>query len=190
MAGYLVAKRGTLSNLVISLQKGSQWTLGSDPREASIVLKDPLISKRHVICHLTPKGYILENLDLYHPARINGKIIAGKILLQENDVLTIGGLFFQFTEKKTRIRDNAPSVLCSVAFKIDSKTQRVEKRQPPPCQAIPPQHNKLERRGHPSELYPRRRNRVSDCSGFLHRRLFIIPSIFSKYKDVSVDTRL
>lgn len=99
MAGYLIAEEGPLAGLVVHFEEGSEWVLGRDPDESTIVLEDSMVSRRHVICHLTPEGFTLENLSSVNPATQNGKIITEEVLLKEGDILEIGTTFFRFTEE-------------------------------------------------------------------------------------------
>ena len=99
MAGYLVAEEGPLAGLVINFEEGEEWILGRDPDEATILLEDPMVSRKHVICHLTTEGYTLENLSSVNPATQNGKLITEEVLLKEGDILEIGTTFFRFTEE-------------------------------------------------------------------------------------------
>ncbi len=99
MAGYLIAEEGPLAGMVVRLEEGEEWTLGRDPDEVTIVLEDPMVSRRHVICRLTAEGYILENLSEVNPVTQNGKVITEPVLLREGDILQIGSTFFRFTEK-------------------------------------------------------------------------------------------
>ncbi|MBS0605021.1 MAG: type III secretion system inner membrane ring subunit SctD [Verrucomicrobia bacterium] len=99
MAGYLIAEEGPLAGLVVRLEEGEEWILGRDPDEVSIVLEDPMVSRKHVICRLTAEGYILENLSSVNPATQNGKVITEPVLLRESDILQIGSTFFRFSEK-------------------------------------------------------------------------------------------
>jgi type III secretion system YscD/HrpQ family protein len=99
MVCYLIAEEGPLAGLVVRLEEGEEWILGRDPDEVSIVLEDPMVSRKHVICKLTAEGYILENLSSVNPATQNGKVIAEPVLLRENDILQIGSTFFRFSEK-------------------------------------------------------------------------------------------
>ncbi len=98
MAGYLIAEEGPLAGLVVRLEEGEEWILGRDPDEVSIVLEDPMVSRKHVICRLTAEGYILENLSSVNPATQNGKVITEPVLLRESDILQIGSTFFRFSE--------------------------------------------------------------------------------------------
>ena len=53
MVAYLIGEEGPLSGLVIRFEGGDQWSLGRDPDESAIVLEDPMVSRRHVICRRT-----------------------------------------------------------------------------------------------------------------------------------------
>ncbi len=99
MAGYLIAEEGPLAGLIVRMEEGEEWILGRDPDEVTIVLEDPMVSRKHVICKLTAEGYILENLSSVNPATQDGKVITEPVLLRENDILQIGSTFFRFTEK-------------------------------------------------------------------------------------------
>ncbi len=99
MAGYLIAEEGPLDGLIVRLEQGEEWVLGRDPEEVSIILEDPMVSRKHVICRLTPEGYILENLSSVNPATQNGKVITEAVLLREGDILQIGSTFFRFSEQ-------------------------------------------------------------------------------------------
>ncbi|MCX6990555.1 MAG: type III secretion system inner membrane ring subunit SctD [Chlamydiae bacterium] len=98
MAGYLVAEEGPLAGVTIRFEEGEEWVLGRDPDEVAIVLEDSMVSRKHVICSLTPEGYVLENLSSVNPATQNGKVITESVLLREGDILQIGSTFFRFTE--------------------------------------------------------------------------------------------
>ncbi len=98
MAGYLVAEEGPLAGLIVRFETGDEWVMGRDPEEVAIVLEDPMVSRKHVICRLTPEGYVLENLSSVNPATQNGKVITEAVLMREGDILQIGSTFFRFTE--------------------------------------------------------------------------------------------
>ena len=99
MAGYLIAEEGPLAGLVVRFEEGEEWILGRDADEVTVLLEDPMVSRKHVICRLTAEGYILENLSSVNPATQNGKVITEPVLLREGDILQIGSTFFRFTEK-------------------------------------------------------------------------------------------
>jgi type III secretion system YscD/HrpQ family protein len=100
MAGYLIAEEGPIAGTVVSFEEGEEWALGRDPDEVTIVLNDPMVSRKHVICRLTSEGYVLENLSSVNPATQNGKVITESVLLREGDILQIGSTFFRFTERE------------------------------------------------------------------------------------------
>lgn len=99
MAGYLIAEEGPLAGLIVRFEEGEEWILGRDADEVDILLEDPMVSRKHVICHHTAEGYILENLSSVNPATQNGKVITDSVLLREGDILQIGSTFFRFTEQ-------------------------------------------------------------------------------------------
>lgn len=97
MTGYLIAEEGPLSGTCIVFDNEDTWTIGRDPDEVSIVLEDPMVSRKHAICRLTSEGFILENLSTINPITQNGKVVADPVLLKENDIVQIGSTFFRFT---------------------------------------------------------------------------------------------
>jgi|SRR5579862_218335 len=99
MAGYLIAEEGPLAGLIVRFEEGEEWILGRDADEVTVLLEDPMVSRKHVICRLTAEGYILENLSSVNPATQNGKVITEPVLLREGDILQIGSTFFRFTEQ-------------------------------------------------------------------------------------------
>jgi type III secretion system YscD/HrpQ family protein len=123
MAGYLIAEEGPLAGLVVRLEEGEEWILGRDPDEVSLVLEDPMVSRKHVICRLTAEGYVLENLSSVNPATQNGKVITEPVLLREGDILQIGNTFFHFTEKTPTF------VELSEEFSLPRETEVVEEKE-------------------------------------------------------------
>jgi type III secretion system YscD/HrpQ family protein len=109
MAGYLIAEEGPLVGLVVNFEEGNEWVLGRNPDESTIILEDPRVSRKHVICRLTQEGYLLENLSSVNPSTQNGKIITEPVLLKEGDILQIGSTYFRFTEKSPSpaVKENA-----------------------------------------------------------------------------------
>jgi len=111
MAGYLIGEEGPLAGLVLRFEEGQEWVLGRDPDEVNVVLEDPMVSRKHVICRLTPEGFILENLSAVNPATQNGKIITEPVLLQEGDIIQIGNTFFRFSERIPQTEEPEPTLL-------------------------------------------------------------------------------
>ena len=109
MASYLIAEEGPLAGLIVRFEEGEEWILGRDADEVDILLEDPMVSRKHVICRHTAEGYILENLSSVNPATQNGKVITESVLLREGDILQIGSTFFRFTEQPLAVESAAPS---------------------------------------------------------------------------------
>lgn len=134
MAGYLIAEEGPLAGLVVRFEEGDEWILGRDADEVDILLEDPMVSRKHVICRHTAEGYILENLSSVNPATQNGKVITDSVLLREGDILQIGSTFFRFTEQAmapetvaTPIEEQIVSDLSSVSVEPISEARWVLK---------------------------------------------------------------
>ncbi|HNA62459.1 MAG TPA: type III secretion system inner membrane ring subunit SctD [Rhabdochlamydiaceae bacterium] len=111
MAGYLIGEEGPLAGFSLRFEEGQEWVLGRDPDEVNVVLEDPMVSRKHVICRLTPEGFILENLSAVNPATQNGKIITEPVLLQEGDIIQIGNTFFRFSERIPQAEESEPTLL-------------------------------------------------------------------------------
>jgi type III secretion system YscD/HrpQ family protein len=108
MAGYLIAEEGPLTGIILRFEEGTEWVIGRDPDVTTLVLEDPMVSRRHVIIHATSEGYLLENLSSVNPATQNGKIITESVLLSEGDIIQVGSTFFRFsTQKPALIEEEA-----------------------------------------------------------------------------------
>jgi len=99
VSGFLVAEGGLNNGLVIRFEEGDEWVIGRDPDVSYQVLEDPMVSRKHLICRLTPEGYLLENLSVVNPVHVNGKKITESVVLQEGDAVQIGSSMFHFTLK-------------------------------------------------------------------------------------------
>lgn len=97
MAGFLIAEDEPLAGLTIRLEEGDEWLIGRDPDVSFQVVEDPMVSRKHAVCRLTPEGYVLENLSAVNPASINGKPTLTPTLLREGDAVQIGNVLFRFT---------------------------------------------------------------------------------------------
>ncbi|CAM0116763.1 type III secretion system inner membrane ring subunit SctD [Rhabdochlamydiaceae symbiont of Dictyostelium giganteum] len=98
MSGYLIAEEGPLAGLNLNLEEGVEWIVGRDPDEVSIVLEDPMVSRKHAVLRLTPEGFTLENLSHVNPVMRNGVEVLDPISLFEGDLIQIGNTLFRFSE--------------------------------------------------------------------------------------------
>lgn len=96
MSAEFVAEEGVLRGLILSLDKGEEWSIGRDPTLATLVLEDPKVARKHLICCKTADGYVIENLSDKNPALLNGVRFTGSQLLKEGDAVSIGDTVFHF----------------------------------------------------------------------------------------------
>lgn len=96
MSAEFVAEEGVLRGLILSLDNGEEWSFGCDPTLATLVLEDPKVARKHLVCRKTSDGYVIENLSDKNPTLLNGNPFTGSKLLKEGDVVTIGGTVFHF----------------------------------------------------------------------------------------------
>lgn len=104
MTAKLVAEEGSLKGLVLSLESGDQWVIGRDPDACQLLIEDPVVSRRHLICRNTPEGIVLENLSATNPVLINHEPVDKPNLLQNGDLVKIGsGLFRFYAESEAQL---------------------------------------------------------------------------------------
>ncbi len=92
----LVAEEGLLKGLVLTLDQGKEWVIGRDPDASQLLIEDPSASRKHMLCRLTPEGFIVENLSQTNPVEVNNEIITSPHLLREGDIVKIGNGQFKF----------------------------------------------------------------------------------------------
>lgn len=97
MGAKLLAEKGLLKGLILSLEEGQEWFVGRDPDECSLIIDDPKVSRKHVRCHKSDAGLILENLSDTNPLIVNQQVISGPYLLTEGDRVKLGDSSFLFT---------------------------------------------------------------------------------------------
>lgn len=106
MGAKLVAEEGVLKGLILSLENGTEWTVGRDPVECQLVIEDPAASRKHLHLRTTSEGILLENLSETNPVLINNEEVKEPKLLHEGDALKIGeGLFRFYTEDAPEVLD-------------------------------------------------------------------------------------
>lgn len=98
MAATFVAEDGALKGLVLSLDEGSEWTIGRDPEESTLLIEDPLASRKHLFCRSSPEGIIAENLSQTNPVLLNTQELLEPTLLKNGDKLKIGSCVYRFKD--------------------------------------------------------------------------------------------
>ena len=96
MIARLIAEKGQLKGLSLTLEKLLEWHLGRDPDANQLVIKDSSVSRQHALIRKSDQGYLLENLSMTNPIFLNGKILSNPILLKEDDQIKNGGSTFTF----------------------------------------------------------------------------------------------
>ncbi|MBA2368242.1 MAG: type III secretion system inner membrane ring subunit SctD [Candidatus Protochlamydia sp.] len=133
MVARLVAEEGDLKGLIFSLDEGDEWIIGRDPDESSLVIQDPLVSRKHLIARRSSVGIFVENLSDTNPALVNDEKISSKEprLLQQGDTIKIGNeLFRYYSESSAHILDDGmPSGITPVEF--DDHAPSATARTPP-----------------------------------------------------------
>ncbi len=62
MSAEFIAEEGVLKGLILSLEKGEEWSIGRDPEQSTLVIEDPKVARKHLICRKTEEGYVVESL--------------------------------------------------------------------------------------------------------------------------------
>ena len=96
MSARLIAEDGDLKGLELPFTDGQEWVIGRDPDASQLVIEDPAISRRHLLCQQTPKGIVIENLSATNPVLLNGVELTQRTLLKNGDALKMGNQTVRF----------------------------------------------------------------------------------------------
>lgn len=97
MTAKLVAEEGKQQGLVLTFDgSGDEWVIGRDPDVSQLVIEDPSVSRKHLLCRQTPDGMVIENLSSTNPALINDKELKGKQPLHDGDLIVLGSGKFRY----------------------------------------------------------------------------------------------
>lgn len=96
MSAEFIAVDGELKGFILSLGEGEEWSIGRDPGQVDLVIEDPEVARKHLVCRKTPEGYVIENISDENPILVNGEPLSGPRLLMEEDRVLIGGTTYQF----------------------------------------------------------------------------------------------
>lgn len=98
MKSRLVGEEGPLEKLVLSFDEGDHWTVGRDPDECQLLVEDPAVSRKHLLCIRTTEGLQIDNLSKTNPSQINGEPLSAPYLLRHGDLVRIGNTLFRYFE--------------------------------------------------------------------------------------------
>lgn len=98
--------RRTWVQVLSGRQEGRSYLLaharsavGLDERAEVGLFGDPLIARRHAEIELTPRGYLLRNLNAGGRTRVNGAAVAGEQALKDGDRVEIGQTLLVFRQR-------------------------------------------------------------------------------------------
>lgn len=73
------------------------WTIGRDPRQVALTLRDKRLSRTHAaIWHLPKKGFFLSDFESRNGSYVNGERIQDHYLLKDGDRIRLGSITFSF----------------------------------------------------------------------------------------------
>lgn len=94
MVAELVATKGALQGVVLSLDKEKEWVLGRDPESCHLVVEDPKVERKALLIRQTDEGYVIESLS-ETPLTINEEKLM-QSPLEDGDEIQIGTTLFEF----------------------------------------------------------------------------------------------
>lgn len=99
MAARLVAQEGPLKGLVLSFdEEGNSWVVGRDPTSCQLLIEDPKVSRKHLLCYRTEEGIYIDNMSNSTPVMVNGQVIERATPLCDGDEVVIGSCLYRFQE--------------------------------------------------------------------------------------------
>lgn len=114
MVAKLIAEEGDLKGLTLSFQNGDRWIVGRDPDACQLLIEDPAISRKHLLCVRTPDGITVQNLSETNPVLINEQPLEDTRLLHSGDVIKMGNGTFRYIVDDTeeaKKPEEVPAVL-------------------------------------------------------------------------------
>ncbi len=109
MSARLIAEQGTLAGLSLHLDKGNEWIIGRDPETASLVIEDPMVSRRQARCFTKDDAIFIENLSETNPTLVNEEPIKEPHQLRAGDAVLFGHQAFLFYPETTAHLLDEPS---------------------------------------------------------------------------------
>ncbi len=97
MSAYFIREDGPFVGSVVSFDEGTEWLLGRDPSLSTVVIEDPMVSRKHARLFVENDLFYLENLSKVNPIQINGELFEEARVLEEGDEVQIGNTVFRFT---------------------------------------------------------------------------------------------
>ncbi|MGM0439570.1 MAG: type III secretion system inner membrane ring subunit SctD [Chlamydiota bacterium] len=105
MTRKLVLEEGLPEGVELELENAEQWIIGRDPSQADLVIEDPKVSRKHLMCRQISQGITIENLSSTNPVYINQHELREPTTLNDDDELKIGGGYYRY-----RSSEEAPQI--------------------------------------------------------------------------------
>src|SRR3990167_4126589 len=99
MAGEFFVEKGVLSGVILVLDEGKQWTIGRDPSQCDLLLEDPHVERKHLLCRKTEEGYTLQDISEGQKTLLNGRPLTGEQTLGDADEIAIEKVILRFFEE-------------------------------------------------------------------------------------------
>lgn len=132
MIAKLIAQEEKAPVPEIRLEKETKWTIGRDPDQSTIVIEDPKVSRKHILCEKTSEGFFIENLSQTNPAQLNNQDLTQKMPLKAKDVVRFGSFTYLFTlEESTQGPTENTQVSLEESSSTDSSVEEKEKPSEP-----------------------------------------------------------
>lgn len=96
MPAKFVAEEGSLKGLELPLENGDSWIIGRDPEVCQLLIEDPSVSRKHLLCTKSDEGFVVENLSETNKVFVNDEEITEPRLLQDSDFLKVGSSSYRF----------------------------------------------------------------------------------------------
>jgi type III secretion system YscD/HrpQ family protein len=151
MAARFVAEEGLLKGQIFSLEMGDEWYIGRDPEVSQILLEDPSVSRRHVLCRRTPEGFLIENLSITNPILINESPVYAPQILQNDDTVKIGDGLYRFHDNLVEnLEAQEPEQEPETSFQAPSTPEIQDKIDEAPMQDVKERETTEEEEPHDS----------------------------------------
>ncbi|MCH9608591.1 MAG: hypothetical protein S4CHLAM45_11690 [Chlamydiales bacterium] len=96
MVAQFFVQEGTLAGLLLVLDEGESWTVGRDPEQCNLLLDEPAIDRKQLLCRKVEEGYTLQNLSEGVEVLLNGDPLVEEHPLVDGDLIVIGTTTLQF----------------------------------------------------------------------------------------------
>lgn len=102
MTAFLTCEDGPYAGMSFPLEEDEVTGMGRDPDTSSLVLEDPMVSRRHACFQFSQGVWLVKNESEVNPTLLNGNHLIDEEELHEGDTLTVGNNIFRFSLQDPR----------------------------------------------------------------------------------------